>query len=83
MNMRMMEQVLAPGMKNAEKANLRSQVFRIGRNLQEGRGTGSKQKCVKQRLIMKRQRTECMGNRENQMHVRNGQEFPRFQSAQA
>jgi hypothetical protein len=71
----MMQQVLAPGMKNAEKANLGSQVFRIGSNLQERCGAGSKQKGVKQRLIMKRQRRECMGNCEYNVHVRNRQEF--------
>ena len=74
-NVRMMEQVLAPGMKDTEKANLRSQVFRIGGNLQESCGAGSKQKCVNQFLVMKRQRRKCVRNRKNQMDVRNGQEF--------
>ena len=36
-----MQQVLAPGMKNAEKANLGSQVFRISSNLHERCGAES------------------------------------------
>jgi hypothetical protein len=75
-NMRMMEQVLSPGMKDAEKANLSSQVFRIGGNLQESCGAGSEQERVNQLLVMKRQRSNCVGNRKNQMHVGNGEEFP-------
>lgn len=75
-NVRMMEQVLPPGMKDAEKANLSSQVFRIGGNLQESCGAGSKQKCVNQFLIMKRQKRKCVRNRKNQMDVWNGEEFP-------
>jgi hypothetical protein len=51
----MMKQILPPGMKDAEKANLGSQVFRVGGNHQERCGAGSKQKCVHQSLVMKRQ----------------------------
>ena len=71
----MMQQVLAPGMKNTEKADLGSQVFRIGSNLQESSGADSKQKCVHQFLVMKRQRRKGMGDRENHVQVRNSQEF--------
>jgi hypothetical protein len=72
----MMEQVLSPGMKDAKKANLRSQVFRIGGNLQESCRASSKQKGVNQFLVMKRQRRKCVRNGKNQMDVGNGKEFP-------
>jgi hypothetical protein len=45
-NVRVLMQVLAIGMKNAEKANLRSQGFRIPISLQEGCGAGSKQETL-------------------------------------
>ena len=60
-NVWMMEQVLTPGMKDAEKADFSSQVFRIGGNLQESCGAGSKQKCVNQFLVMKRQEKKVCG----------------------
>jgi hypothetical protein len=75
MNMRMMEQVLAPGMQDAEKTYLRSKMFRIGGNLKKSGSTGSKQERVYQLLILKRQRRQRMWNGKHQMYVRNCQEF--------
>ena len=42
----MVEQILAPGVQDAEKADLGAQVLRIGGNLQEGCRTGSKQEGI-------------------------------------
>ena len=75
MNMRMMEQILAPGMQDAEKAYFRAKMFRIDCNLKKSGSTGSKQERVYQLLILKRQRRQRMWNGKHQMYVRNCQEF--------
>src|SRR6266567_2147518 len=46
-NMRMGEQILSPGVENAEDTDLRAEVLRIRRNFQEGGGSGGEQEVVK------------------------------------
>jgi len=45
--MRMSEQVLAPGVKNAEDTDLGALVLRVRRNFQQGGGAGGEQQVVK------------------------------------
>ena len=71
-----MKQVLSPGVKDTEEAYLRSQMFRVGGNLQEICRACPEHQPIQQLLVMKNQRRKGMGNRENQMHVRNVQKFP-------
>jgi hypothetical protein len=42
-NMRMWFERLAPGVKNGQESNLRTEVLRIGCNLEKGRGAGVEQ----------------------------------------
>ena len=72
----MMEQVLAPGVQYAEKADSGPQVFRIGGNLQESFSTGSKQQIIEQFFVMEYQRSQYVWNCEDQMYIGHGQEFP-------
>jgi len=46
-DMRMGEQILSPGVENAEDTDLRAEVLRIRRNFQEGGGRGGEQEIVK------------------------------------
>ena len=47
MDMGMSKEILAPGVKNTENADLRAQVLRICRDFQQGGGGGSEQEMVK------------------------------------
>ena len=44
--MRVLQQVLSPGMQNAEKTNLGAEVLRVGRDLEQRLGTGAEQEIV-------------------------------------
>ena len=46
MNMRMMEQVLSPGVKNAKKPDVCSQMLRVGSDLKQGFSAGTEQEFV-------------------------------------
>jgi hypothetical protein len=72
----MMEQVLAPRVKDTEEADLSPKVFRIGSNLQESCGASPKQQGIKQLLIVKDKRRKCMGKRKDEMHIGNREKFP-------
>jgi len=71
MNMRVMLQILPPRMKHAEKADLRSQVFRIGRDLDQRFSARPEQKIVESLLVLQCQRRQVMWKREDHMKVRN------------
>src|SRR5467141_3133968 len=71
----MQQQVLPPGMQNADHADLCSQVFGIGRDLQQGLRAGSEQQIVEQTRVVQGQYMEFMGHSEHNMEVAGGQEF--------
>src|ERR1700733_9954524 len=74
MNVRVMLQILSPRMKHAEKADLRSQVFRISRDLDQRFSARPEQKVVKSLLVLQCQRGQVMRKREDYMKVRNFQQ---------
>ena len=74
-NMRMSEQVLAPGVQDAEKSDLRAEMFGIGSYFQQGGGSGSEQEMIKLPRVVLRQEVEFVGNGEDHVKVRSGQQF--------
>ena len=50
--MRMMKQVLAPGMQHGEETDLSAQVLGIGGNDAEGLGGDAEEKAVDERLVL-------------------------------
>src|SRR6266581_2517810 len=54
-NVGMQEQVLSPGVQDADQADLGSQVFRIGCYLQQGLSTGGEQQVVEQTRLLQGQ----------------------------
>jgi hypothetical protein len=50
--MRMMLQVLSPGVEHAEKAYLRAEVTRIGSDFQERCGAGTQEQAVDEALVL-------------------------------
>ena len=71
MNVRMMDQVPAPGVKYAEETDLSAQVFWIGGELQQSRCTAVEQQPVKQSLVVEHQVSQPSRNSEDHMHVGN------------
>ncbi len=64
MDVRVTLQGLAPGMENAQEADLRSEVLGIGGDFQEGCGAGSsKQELEQNPLVLPRQRNQLSGDR--------------------
>ena len=62
-------------MQDAEKADLRTQMFRISGNLEQCGGAGLKQKSEKDPLVLPDQRHQCMRNTEDEMIVADGKQF--------
>jgi hypothetical protein len=52
MQMRMMKQVLAPGVQHGEESDLGAQVLGIGGDCAQGLGGGAEEKTVDQRLVL-------------------------------
>lgn len=76
-DMGMMLKVLSPGMEHAEKTDIRSQVLRIASQFEHGRGTGAVEQIVEQPLVLQCKSGEFMRQREDDVEVRNGQQFSR------
>ena len=74
-NVGMQEQVLPPGMQNADDTNLSSQVFRIGCDFQQGLCAGGEQQIVKQTRVFQGQHIEFVGHGEHDMEIAGSQEF--------
>src|ERR1035437_1877888 len=52
MNVRMMQEVLAPGVEHAEETDLRAEMPGVGRNLQQSGGGSAKQQVVDDLLVV-------------------------------
>jgi hypothetical protein len=74
-DMRMMEQVLTPGMQDGEEADLRSQVFGVGGHLEKSLRTGAEQEVINDLLVLQRQLAELVRQGEDNMDVGDRQEF--------
>ena len=75
--MRVREKSLAPGMQNGQKADVGAQVFGIRSNLEESLGRGSKEQAINQSFILQGQRSQEVGQGEDDMIVGDGQQFGR------
>ncbi len=69
MQMRMEEQVLSPTVKYGEKANLGAQMFGIGSNGGQGRGSGSKENAVDEILVLVGDGSNLLGYREDDVEI--------------
>ena len=69
MQMRMMAQLLAPSMENREKANLCTQMFGIGGELQQCLRGSLEQQIVDDSFILQRQMGQLLRQRKDDMEV--------------
>jgi hypothetical protein len=74
MQMRVMQQILAPGMQNGDEADLGAQVLRIGGDRAQCLGGGVKQDVVDHGLVLVRDRGDLFGQREDHVEVLHGKE---------
>ena len=74
MQMRMMLQILTPGMEYGDEADLRAQVLGSLCDRAQGLGGGVKQDVVDHGLILIRNRGDRLGQRKDHMEVVNGKE---------
>jgi hypothetical protein len=70
--MRMKQEVLAPGVKYAQKTDPRPQMLRVGRNLQERGCAGLEQQAIEHFWIVLAKRIQVVWDREYYMEVGHG-----------
>src|SRR5450631_244309 len=75
--MGMVLKVLTPGMEHAEKSDISSEVLRIASQFEHRRGAGAVEQIVQQPLVLEDQSGKFMRQCEDDMKVRNGQQFSR------
>ena len=73
MDMRMVFDLLCPGVKDGEKANPGSESFRIGSHFGKRFGHGAKQNPINDLRILQRQRSQFTRQREDDVAIRNRQ----------
>ena len=74
-NVRMTLQGLAPGMQNAEEADLGAEVLGIGGDFQQRGGAGLEQESEQELLVLPDQRHQRMRHAEDQVVVADRQQF--------
>ena len=78
MDMRMMVQLLTPGVEHAEEADLGAEAFGIASDLEQRFGTESKEDVVDESFVLQCERSQAAGQRKDDVSVRGGQEFAGF-----
>ena len=75
-NMRMMQQVLSPGVQHTQESDLCSKVLRIACDFEKRLGAGVEKQSIQGRWVAKRERREFLGQRENDVEVADRQKLP-------
>ena len=70
MEMRMEQQVLTPTVQHRKEADLSAEMFGVGRDLEQGLGSGVEQQVVEDLLVDQRQLREMMRHREDDVDIR-------------
>jgi hypothetical protein len=73
--MRMMLKILAPGVEHAQKTDFRTEMLGVGGYFQQSRGAGTEQEIVDDLLVLQSQPGKLVGERENDMHVADREQF--------
>jgi hypothetical protein len=75
MDMRVVMEVLSPGVQNGETGDLRPEMFRVSAEGQQGLGNGAKEHPVDDAAILKCQRREFLRNGEHHVEVLHVEKF--------
>ena len=73
MDVRMMLQLLVPGVEDTEEADLRTQMPGMSSDFEQGLGAGAEQQIVENLLVLQSQGRQKMRKGEDHMHVANGE----------
>src|ERR1700680_575065 len=73
--MRMVMQILSPGVKHRHEADPRAQMFGVGGDLQEGFGRGAKEHAVNNPLVLEGQGSDHLRQREDDVKVLDRQQL--------
>jgi hypothetical protein len=68
----MQQQILPPGMKNADETDISTQVLGVSRQFQSGGGACAKKQFVKATLILQRKHVEFVRHAEDHMKIFDG-----------
>jgi hypothetical protein len=71
----MMVKVLSPSVEHTKKADICTQMFWIAGKFEQRRCTSSEQQIVKQSLVLQHERREFVGQGEDDVKVRDGQQL--------
>jgi hypothetical protein len=70
-----MLKVLSPGVKHTQEADLRAKMLGIGGDFLQGCGAGAEQEIVDDLLVLQGQPRQLVGNRKDDMHIVDRQQF--------
>src|SRR5664279_4690164 len=73
--MRVMLEILAPGVEHTQETDLGAKMLRIGGNLQQGCGAGAEQEVVDDLLVLQGQPGQLVGDGKDDMYVVDRQQF--------
>src|SRR5215470_14320802 len=73
--MRMMCERLSPSVQNREKTDFRTQPFGVSRHFQQRSRRAAEQQVVQQQLVLQHQLGKLMGNGEDDVEVRDRNQF--------
>jgi len=70
---RILQQVLSPGVEDAEESDLRAQVLGVGSDLEERGGAGMEEQAVEDALVLIGEWSQLMRQGEDHVNVTNGE----------
>ena len=73
--MRVVKQILAPGVQHGEESDFSSQMLRIAGNCLQGLRSSVKKNVVEHRFVVVRDGRDLLGQGENDVEIRRGKEL--------
>lgn len=74
-DVRMVLEVLSPGMEHAEQTDVGTQMLRVASDFEQRGSTGTEEQIVEQPLVLQHKRGQLMGQSEDDMEVGHGQQL--------
>jgi hypothetical protein len=74
-DVRMVLEVLSPGMEHAEQTDVGTQMLRVASDFEQRGSTGTEEQIVEQPLVLQHKRGQLMRQSEDDMEVGHGQQL--------
>jgi len=75
MDVRMVLELLIPGVKHTEETDIRAEMFRVASDFEQRLGTGAEEQTIDELLVLKRQGGQKVRQREDNVGIARRQEF--------